>query len=274
MSKRPTQAFTLVELPVVSKRERNAFTLVELLVVIAIVAILAAMLLPAIKRAKESAKAIVCMSNLKQVGAAMLIYANDNAGWTPPVFWNSYVIGDSPNANWSYMLQRMNYLPISKNGRASVLVCPSQKPVVFKLDSPYEGQTSMSYGMRFRWAESFNVGGTEVMSSGYNDYYGSSTPVNFGPPSNFLMMGDSVLRLTGDSGDGFQRYLFLTDNSMGSAAVNPVHLRHAKRGNFLFADGHVRSLNKADLRGNYGEPGTGNFAFIDVAIDENPPAGN
>ena len=58
--------------------KRNAFTLIELLVVIAIIAVLMAILMPALKRAKEQGERAVCLSNLKQLGLAWILYADDN----------------------------------------------------------------------------------------------------------------------------------------------------------------------------------------------------
>jgi prepilin-type N-terminal cleavage/methylation domain-containing protein len=65
-------------------RRPPAFTLIELLVVVAIIAILAAMLLPALSRAKESGKRIACINNLHQLSLALQIYKDDNQGLYPP----------------------------------------------------------------------------------------------------------------------------------------------------------------------------------------------
>jgi prepilin-type N-terminal cleavage/methylation domain-containing protein len=63
--------------------QRLGFTLIELLVVIAIIAILAGLLLPVLSRAKDTSKKAQCLSNLHQMGTALLIYADDNGGYIP-----------------------------------------------------------------------------------------------------------------------------------------------------------------------------------------------
>src|SRR3954463_4521281 len=62
---------------------RKGFTLVELLVVIGIIAVLIGILLPALGRAREASKSTACLSNIRQVSMAFMMYANDNKGYLP-----------------------------------------------------------------------------------------------------------------------------------------------------------------------------------------------
>lgn len=121
------------------KRNTGEFTLIELLIVIAIIAILAAMLLPALAKVRERVRTTECLSSLKQVGIFMGIYNSDYRGFYPPL-----KIGSSYSSNlWAKTLADLYMSGLSYKQYYKKFACPSKK-------APYESTLDpwgVTYGM-------------------------------------------------------------------------------------------------------------------------------
>ena len=128
-------------------RKRNGFTLVELLVVIGIIALLISILLPSLNRAREAAKQVTCLSNMRQIGYAFQMYLNANRNQFPrPAVYGTGPKGQGDDEDWVYLYKSRNpFLPDPADGAvvrllgprvtAAVLRCPSDD-IVSHLGSP------------------------------------------------------------------------------------------------------------------------------------------
>lgn len=193
---------------------KRAFTLVELLVVIGIIAILAGLLLPALQRAKESAKAISCLDNLKQWGFATQLFASENDDLLPK---DGSPNGTSTDEGWYIDLPRTINIPTYH-------------------DMPWRTDPKIDPG-RSLWicpANSRRSNGNNLFHYTLNEH------VN-GTGSGNQVKLSSIQAPT--------RVVWLFDNGKlaGVAQQNNVHTNLHNRGaQFLFLDGHARRFKNLE----------------------------
>jgi prepilin-type N-terminal cleavage/methylation domain-containing protein/prepilin-type processing-associated H-X9-DG protein len=181
---------------------RRAFTLIELLVVIAIIAILAAILFPVFAQAREKARATSCLSNMKQIGLGIMMYAQDYDENYPLFFagqcariQNPLNAEDKPGgtagigrwAMWHYQIY-----PYLKNWQ--IYSCPSDKPQPAGF---IPGFYNISYGYNYGYFSTlqgtFNGAGTDP-GCGVGTWFGSVPMAAVNKPADIVMVTDSGIR--------------------------------------------------------------------------------
>ncbi len=195
------------------EKSRRAFTLVELLVVITIIAILAALLLPALNRAKEAARATACLSNLHQLGIALQIYVSDNNNKLPFMDNSTKDAAFSPDdstntLNGFYGTNApINVVLAPQLGNLNVLRCLSDLPQP-AADNPLLRTNS------------------EFEATGSSYFW------------NFLLNGEDADHLKMLAIPFSPKQVFLACDK------NDFHIARGpnKGKNFLYADGHIKNL--------------------------------
>ncbi|HEY7116375.1 MAG TPA: prepilin-type N-terminal cleavage/methylation domain-containing protein [Tepidisphaeraceae bacterium] len=150
-------------------RDPSAFTLVELLVVIGIIALLIAILMPALSRARSQAKATQCMSNLRQIGQQMLVYAHFNRGWLFPDDMGS---DKAPDKRWTMVV----FVPARYD--PPEMVCPTDVQPKYEhsyILNSYLVKRKIRYSTRVKDRHSSDVVVMGEKREGETDYYMNGT---------------------------------------------------------------------------------------------------
>ena len=241
-----------------SGSRRFGFTLIELLVVIAIIAILAAILFPVFARARAKAEQASCLSNVKQLTLAHLMYCSDYDGMFMPacqypdpdfhreIGWDFLVLWNPDYTVNSYSLGTIG--PYTKNGQ--IAVCPT-----FVANS--EGRPTSGYGLNASYL------------GGYRDAYSFKASAALGSvqrPAETVLLCDSAT----DYGTGISQNNYLRspqDPQRVMYGMSPmVHFRHNSTANVGYCDGHAKAVGqKSNVAA--GQPTLADLSADDSAYD-------
>ena len=216
-------------------RRVKVFTLVEMLVVIAIIAVLSSVLLPALGKARETAKTISCLGRLKQFGPAVSMYADDFNSFFPAAY------NTVEKRTWYDVLIAAG--TVKDSDVDTWMFCPSW--------------TSGLLGAGGKLASRQNAYGNNV-STDYIRLNKLADGYKVNTYSTYDLFADAILETSTDPRQPWYNYW------VGGNQPQKIHLRHNLKANFFFLDGHVVSAGRQELMS------WGNWGYPNVSIYQHP----
>ena len=222
-------------------RKRQHFTLIELLIVIAIISILAALLLPALNKARESARTISCANNFLTAGKCLRFYADDHLEYLPigkASLWKGNHPSSAMHGYWpkDKGSEDMYFGGIRTDLGRSRYACPSAVPG----NEAYNWTQNPGLYMTVGYNYYFGAYYADPTDGGYQAGISKSSSIRY--PSILLLLGESITQ-------NIYYYAFSRATADYTANQKGMSSRHkgGTRSNILFADGHVKTLHRNEI---------------------------